>query len=177
MSIFFTGADANIVDNHERTALVIAFVMLELDIVQRAQYRLANPDSTVVSDNRAYNLVVSETGILRFQEYTIGRQLSTDNTDLEESMFTPLVRLLVLSGAHFPEGWNKDYSKAPLWIRNLYEEIRTAQRENKVQRPAKLVHLCRLAIRAQLANISRLHYIHLVPLPQKLRDYLEVKYL
>ena len=76
-----------------------------------------------------------------------------------------------------PQGWEKDHSKSPDWLKQLYDESHRAWLEQKVQKPSFLIHLSRLAIRAHLAEVQRLHDIHLLPLPEKLSNYVAVKYL
>ena len=152
------GADPNVMDNHERTALVIAFVMLELDTIHKD------------------NWLVPQSGEQKDQ-LSVASAASSSHSTEKESIYTPLVRLLVLSGAQFPVGWNKDYSKSPRWIQQLYNETKLARQQEMVQRPSRLVHLCRLAIRAYMACVGRLHQMSHVPVPTNLKGYLEVRYL
>ena len=65
-----------------------------------------------------------------------------------------------------PEGWERDHSKSPDWLRQLYNESQRAWLEQKVQKPPLLIHLSRLAIRAHLAKVQSLHKIHLLPMPE-----------
>ncbi len=91
-------------------------------------------------------------------------------------MALPLI-LISLCICSLPQGWEKDHSKSPDWLKQLYEESQRAWLEQKVQKPAFLIHLSRLAIRAHLARVKRLQSIHLLPLPEKLISYVAVKYL
>ena len=76
-----------------------------------------------------------------------------------------------------PQGWDKDHSKSPDWLKQLYEEAHKGWLEQKVQKPPFLIHLSRLAIRKHLAKVQQLHHIHLLPIPEKLVNYVAVKYL
>lgn len=145
-------------DNHHRTALVIAFVMLEMDTLQKNG---SCPATLPSNDSPVGTKDVLKISLLKGKE----------------SIYAPLVRLLVLSGARFPNGWTKDYSKGPIWIKNLYAETQQARDQNLVQRPARLIHLCRLAIRAYLAAVGKLHQVSEVPVPPNLRGYLAVRYI
>ena len=148
ISVVFTGADPNIMDNHDRTALVIAFAMLEMDHIH------------VESLNRGS-----------------GQNFTSEPSSVVESIYAPLVRLLVLSDGRFPDNWSKDYSQTPAAIVQLYIETLEARERSLVHRPSKLVHLCRLAIRGHMAAVGQLHQLEQVPVPPNLGGYLQVRYL
>ena len=93
-----------------------------------------------------------------------------------ESIYTALTRMLVLYGARMSPSWDKDDSNAPKWLQQLYRESKRMWSEGHVQRPFRLIQLARIEIRTQLANTNHLMSIDKLPLPQKLRSYIHVRY-
>ena len=93
-----------------------------------------------------------------------------------ESVYTALTRMLVLYGARMPRSWDKDDSNAPEWLKQLYRESKRMWTEGLVQKPFRLLQMARIEIRTQLATTNNLMHIDKLPLPQKLKSYLQVQY-
>ncbi|ELT89146.1 hypothetical protein CAPTEDRAFT_194485 [Capitella teleta] len=148
------GADPNIEDEYHRTAILIAFAALELDCIHQTKGPLS---------------------LIPFP-VTDGNQLP-ESSSFSESVYAPLVRLLILSGAYLPDREQERYTKGPQWIKQLYTEGKSALGLDIMKPPLKLVHICRLAIRSHMADVSRLHQVHQLPVPPNLREYLLIKYI
>lgn len=101
-----------------------------------------------------------------------------NNSSATQSIYAPLIRMLVIFGARLPAGYEKDYKKGPDWLRSLYDECAEAwQIDLKFPRILKLTHLCRLALRRHLASLEKLHLTERLPLPPHLSNYVCVNYV
>ncbi len=154
------GADPNAMDNHGRTALTITFLILELDNI-----------NTIFNNPAGVQIMWANAP--PSQQSTIIRG------DAEESMFATVVRLLVWYDATPPNGWDKNYAKAPAWLKELYkmvcsEDVITFQFNEK---PQSLQHLVRSVIRSQLATVHKLQHISMLPIPKKTINYLRFRYM
>ena len=100
---------------------------------------------------------------------------------VQESLFAPMVRLLVMCGGRFPKGHQQtSFMRCADWMQKLYEDSLgppPLESSNNVFSPEKLIHLCRLAIRGHLGKVSQLHALGELPLPEKLLRYVQIKYI
>lgn len=94
-----------------------------------------------------------------------------------ESSYCILVRLLLQHGGITPDDWVKDYSKAPVWLQEAYEQAKCWPLEHSLPRPSSLRHITRYHIRHYLALQLNLHRIADLPLPGPLLSYLHIKYI
>ena len=154
-----SGADPNAMDRHGRTPLTISFIILELDNIR----------GTVFGDYPG-----------SFESWAGVHAPSSEALEVcgrEESVYAILIRLLLLFGAHAPEGWHKDVSKFPEWMKDLYEDCVVARsRQGTNEKVPKLQHLCRMVIRDHLATVHHLQHITYLPIPSRLKDYIEIRY-
>ena len=163
--LYPAGANPNETDTHNRSALVIAFIILEMDNIRGIA------DQALGNSLSVGHQIHHSCGLKR-NSFTDAEMVVTS----PESAYTPIVRMLVLSGARMPPTWDKDDSRSPPWLQQLYRESKRVWTENLVGKPYRLLHLARIVIRSQLADNCRLNQIDRLPLPEKLSAYLKVKY-
>lgn len=155
------GASPNESDSHSRSPLTIAFVILEMDNIRGiAGQALTNAGGPQYRCS------------LQKNNFTDAEMIQSS----PESVYTPLVRMLVLSGACMSPTWDKDDSKSPPWLQQLYRESKTVWTEGLSKKPYRLIHLARIEIRAHLTNNRNLVNIDRLPLPDKMKAYLKVQY-
>ncbi|KAL8603069.1 hypothetical protein ACOMHN_015634 [Nucella lapillus] len=106
-------------------------------------------------------------------------QVKENETNGKFSPYAGVVRLLVLAGTEVtPEMRKHLYHMfdSPS-IHTLLDEVCAFWDKYQVSRPAKLIHLSKLAIRVHLANVHKLHGISRLPLPPRMKEYLKLNYL
>ncbi|KAK2164882.1 hypothetical protein LSH36_58g22033 [Paralvinella palmiformis] len=154
-----TGADLNLMDSHDRNPMVIVHSLLALELLRYSKVMGYDPGESNVQGDTTN---------------------STKCHTVQESLFAPMVRLLVMFGARFPASHPEmSFMRCADWMRMMYEEdpeLPIASVKNK-RAPSKLVNLCRLSIRCHMAKVSRLHCIECLPLPSHLIAYVQIKYM
>ena len=99
---------------------------------------------------------------------------------VQESLFAPMVRLMVMFGAEFPgPHLGVSFMGCCNWMKKICEsdtELPLVSTKNR-REPIKLVNQCRLTVRHHMAKVSRLHCIEFLPLPSHLIAYVQFKYI
>jgi hypothetical protein len=109
-----------------------------------------------------------------------GAVSSEQSSRIQESLFAPMVRLLVMFGARFPTvDQQTSFMQYADWMGKLYEDSLGLPSDGAQsnQEPRKLVNICRLAIRGHMAKVARLHCLSQLPLPGHLLNYVHINYM
>ena len=96
-----------------------------------------------------------------------------------EPVYACLVRVLLLAGARFSPRYicYGDYSTGPRVVRRFLQEVQFVWKCSLIPRPSSLLHLSRMAVRAQLGRVKKLDRVHDLPLPEQLKSFVNMRSL
>ena len=170
--LLYAGANPNILDDRNRSPLILAFSLIEQETAQNVMMKRIGMHSAVFTNQGFIAAEASnstKTQILPFL------RLAKEKS-YKESMFTPVIRLLLMHGAKCPNRWTKEllhfYDDSPVWLQELYKEALDIQTMISSELPYKLVHLCRVTIRRCLTMNYKLHLLGTLPVPTNMRAFL-----